>query len=416
MQTCFKRPILILLPILLLMVLLAPVSAGNPHDGEQPQEPASELTAPTIAAEPLPDNVVVERIVPNGGGMLVALAFGPEGRLLYTIKGGFRGTRVAEVRLIQYGQLRSTPYLTTTVQSDDESGLIGITFDPNFASNRYIYIYKTAPASETGTGYPSNQVIRYTEDPTTRTAIPGSATILFQVPGSAEYNNTLSRHLAGNIHFGPDGKLYVTVGDYQNPPKAQLLDSPVGKIHRLNPDGTIPNDNPFALSNLGRLSVWSYGHRNSFDFTFDPVTKRMFFTENGPDCNDEVNLGQPGGNYGWPNDCATIPASSIAPLYQFPTPIGITGIEFYQGPIKPWHQTLFWCAINNGNLYHAQLDETRTKIVSVNTVTGAPPLRRRPGHRAGWLALYHRLRTNLAHPPQADHWHPLLRLQREPAG
>jgi glucose/arabinose dehydrogenase len=119
-------------------------------------------------------------------------------------------------------------------------------------------------------------------------------------------------------------------------------------------------------------SIWTYGNRNSFDFTFDPVSGRLFFSENGPDCDDEVNLGRAGGNYGWPNACGQVPAGTIAPLYRHDAPVGITGIEFYRGPIEAWRNTLFWCAINTRQLYHARLDPTRSRIVSVHVVDGAP--------------------------------------------
>jgi glucose/arabinose dehydrogenase len=152
----------------------------------------------------------------------------------------------------------------------------------------------------------------------------------------------------------------------------------MGKIHRLDPvDGSAPADNPF-FNNPGAVrTIWTYGNRNSFDFTWDPVNSSLFFTENGPTCDDEVNIGRAGGNYGWPDSfqgslCQSPPPGSVAPVYVYPTPVGITGINFYRGAIPGWRNTLFWCAVNNGQLYHARSDPTRTLIESVSIVSGAP--------------------------------------------
>lgn len=341
--------------------------------------PAQQPLTVVPQAEPLPPGTIAETFLPNAGGYVVAMAFAPDGRLFYTLKGGFGGDKVTSVRIVENGVLRATPFLTTTVATESERGLLGIALDPNFATNRYVYIYKTAPASETGTGRPANRVIRYTEDPATQTAIQASAKMLLDVPIGAE-NDPNANHNGGNLHFGPDGKLYVTIGEYgRNPSNAQNLSNPLGKIHRLNPDGTVPNDNPFVGNASAVKSIWSYGHRNSFDFVFDPVSGRMFFTENGPGCDDEVNLGQAGANYGWGSgyECGVMPPNTVAPLYRYGDSFGITGIDVYQGSITEWENDLFWCGVTNGLLYHASLNAARTEIEtsSVQVVEGAPDCR-----------------------------------------
>jgi glucose/arabinose dehydrogenase len=300
------------------------------------------------------------------------MAFAPDGRLFFTTKGGFRGDAVAHVRIVEAGKLRDQPFLSTLVATDGERGLLGIALDPDFATNHYVYVYQTMPAHTTGTGYIANRVVRYTEDPATQTAIPGSATVLLDVPSNAQ-NQPSTIHNGGNLHFGPDGKLYITIGDGGRiPANAQNRGNLMGKIHRLNPDGSVPGDNPFVGDPATVPSIWSYGHRNSFDFAFDPLSHQLFFTENGPACDDKVHRGVAGGNYGWPNECGTVPPGAIAPLYRYPVPIGITGIEFYGGPIEAWHNTLFWCAINTKRLYHARLNDVRSEIASVQVVNGAP--------------------------------------------
>lgn len=140
-----------------------------------------------------------------------------------------------------------------------------------------------------------------------------------------------SNHNAGVIHFGPDGKLYVVTGDQAVPSRSQDLADPAGKILRLNRNGSRPGDNPL----LGSVAL-SYGHRNSFGFTFDPFTGDLWQTENGPSCDDEVNLVLPGGNYGWgsgstcPNTTSEGPAP-IAPEHEWTPPIVPTGAAFCSG-------------------------------------------------------------------------------------
>ncbi|MBM2841464.1 MAG: Quinoprotein glucose dehydrogenase, partial [Bacteroidetes bacterium] len=149
--------------------------------------------------------------------------------------------------------------------------------------------------------------------------------------------HTASNHNGGNIHFGPDKKLYVTLGD--NALSGNSQDSAAtnlhGKILRLNSDGTIPADNPWP----GK-PFWSIGHRNSFDFTFDPLTGKMYSSENGPGCDDEVNRVPLKGNLGWPieGNCSyTNNPAYIRPLYYFPsTPLpALTGIAVYRAAAFP---------------------------------------------------------------------------------
>jgi glucose/arabinose dehydrogenase len=142
-----------LVPLVFLVALVifpAPVPAHSSSDAR-------------IQAESLPRNTVVQTVVPaTGGGLVATMAFAPDRRMFYTVKGGFNADRIAQVHIVDgNGTLRSTPFLSTSVNTDGERGLLSITLDPNFPSNRYVYIFKTAPASETGTERPSNRVVRY---------------------------------------------------------------------------------------------------------------------------------------------------------------------------------------------------------------------------------------------------------------
>jgi glucose/arabinose dehydrogenase len=328
--------------------------------------------------EPLPADVVVETVISDITNVVPALTFAPDGRMFYSLKGGpyIDEEYTAEVRIYEDGQVRKTPFLTTQVSGGAELGLLGIAFDPNYLTNRYVYIYRIAPPSETGTGQSASQVIRYVEDRATQTAIIESATVILDVPvvpGS-------DRHVGGNLRFGPDGKLYVSIGDnFRIPSNSQDLSTEQGGILRLNPDGTAPADNPFTDDPEANDSIWMYGLRNPYDYAFDPVSGQMFIAENGAHCDDEINRGQPGGNFGWPDsfdmehiECREPPADTVAPIYRHPRAIGISGIDFYTGPIEAWTNDLFWCGSITGLLYHGQLNAERTDFTSVGVIEGSP--------------------------------------------
>ena len=158
---------------------------------------------------------------------------------------------------------------------------MGLALHPDFVSNHQLYIYHTY---SNGTGV-FNKVVMLTERDN---KIIDSTTILDGIPAA-------DRNDGGRIKFGPDGKLYVATGDARQPELAQNIDSLAGKILRVNPDGTIPDDNPFPSS-----PVYSYGHRNIQGLAWHPDTGEFYASEHGDVGNDEINLIKPGKNYGWP--------------------------------------------------------------------------------------------------------------------
>jgi glucose/arabinose dehydrogenase len=138
-----------------------------------------------------------------------------------------------------------------------------------------------------------------------------------------------SNHNGGRILFGPDDKLYVVIGDNARPANSQDRTANLrGKILRLNPDGSRPASNPFGNR------IWAYGIRNSIGFAFDPQGGQLWESENGPECNDEVNRIVKGGNHGWgsnqscPNTNNSGPTPRILPRHTFANPVGITGLAF----------------------------------------------------------------------------------------
>src|SRR3954453_21289698 len=235
--------------------------------------------------EGLPPGASVQTVL-TGMVLPVAMAFDPSGRLFYTEKD------TGNVRLFTNNALQPSPVITFNVDGNFERGLLGIAVDPAFNSNHYIYVYYTC---KVGDGCPNqeNRVVRFVEQ---NGAGPNPTTI-FTSPQSA------GNHNGGNIHFGPDGKLYISIGDNANAGNAQDVTVKNGKMHRINPDGSIPSDNPVFTQTGALPSLYAMGLRNSFDFTFDPLDLsapwRIFASENGPSCDDEMNRIEPAYNYGW---------------------------------------------------------------------------------------------------------------------
>ena len=174
-----------------------------------------------------------------------AMAVSPDGRIFVCEQGG-------KLRVIKNGALLSTPFVTLTVDSSGERGLLGVAFDPNFVSNQYVYVYYTVPGSPA-----HNRLSRFTGNGDV--AVVGSELILLNLDNLSSATN----HNGGALHFGLDGKIYIAVGENANAANAQTLTNLLGKILRLNSDGSIPDDNPF-VGNRRRRGTRSgrYGHRN----------------------------------------------------------------------------------------------------------------------------------------------------------
>lgn len=204
-----------------------------------------------------------------------AIAISDDGRLFFT-------ERVGRVRVIENGVLLEQPVITLEPPfvSSGEGGLLGIALDPDFTQNHNIYIMHTY---EDGNQM-YNRVVRLKEE-NNQAVI--DRVILDKIPGRMSHNG-------GRIKIGPDQKLYITTGDAGYRLLAQEVDSLVGKILRINLDGSIPSDNPFENS-----PVYSYGHRNPQGITWNS-NGIMYASEHGQSAYDEINIIQPGMNYGWP--------------------------------------------------------------------------------------------------------------------
>src|SRR5262252_875028 len=226
----------------------------------------------------------VETVIPNLE-VVWSIVWTPDGRMLFTERPG-------RVRVYENGQLRSDPLFTVPdVEPRGESGLMSIVLHPQYATNHLIYL---------SYAYRSDgqrvRVARYRETPA---GFTDQKTIIEDIP-AAQF------HAGCRLRFGPDGKLYITTGDATERELAQRLDSLAGKTLRLNDDGTVPPDNPFVGQANARPEIWTYGNRNSQGIDWQPGTNRLFETEHGPSGfdgpggGDEVNILEPGANYGWP--------------------------------------------------------------------------------------------------------------------
>jgi glucose/arabinose dehydrogenase len=213
-----------------------------------------------------------------------AMEFAPDGRLFVAQQDG-------DLRVVKEGVLLTTPFLHVNVNSTGERGLLGIAFDPDFATNSYVYIYYT-----TSTSPIHNRVSRFTANGDV--VVPGSEVVIFNLNNLSGATN----HNGGAIHFGPDGRLYIGVGENATASNAQTLSNLLGKILRINKNGTIPTNNPFFNQASGNnRAIWALGLRNPFTFAFQPGTGRMFINDVGAGTWEEINDGITGSNYGWPN-------------------------------------------------------------------------------------------------------------------
>ncbi len=269
-----------------------------------------------------------ETAVVTGLASPTAMAFAPDGRAFVCLQGG-------SLRVVKNGALLPTPFLTVTVNSTGERGLLGVAFDPNFASNNFIYVYYTAttPAIH-------NRISRFTANGDV--AVAGSETIILDLE-----NLSATNHNGGAMHFGADGKLYVAVGENAVPSNSQTLANKLGKMLRLNPDGSIPTDNPFFNTATGtNRAIWAMGLRNPFTFNVQPGTGRIFVNDVGQNAIEEINDGLAGQNYGWPTCEGLCPTASPVPTPAVRPPNSFTD------PVFLYSNDASTCAITGGTFYN----------------------------------------------------------------
>ncbi len=278
------------------------------------------LLGATARAATLPTGFAETRIA-TGLASPTAMAFAPDGRLFVAQQGG-------ALRVIKNNVLLTQPFLSVSVNSSGERGLLGIAFDPNFASNNFVYVYYT-----TSTAPIHNRLSRFTASAANPdVAAAGSEVQLLNLPNLSSATN----HNGGSIHFGTDGKLYVAVGENANGANAPSLNTILGKILRLNPDGSTPSDNPFLSQTTGQNQlIWVRGLRNPFNFAIDRTNSRVHLNDVGENTWEEVNLGVAGSNYGWPS-------------VEGPNPPNVAGVRY---PIHNYQNAGNFCAITGAAFY-----------------------------------------------------------------
>lgn len=279
-----------------------------------------------------------------------AVAFLPEGGYLVTERGG-RLLRVSE-------DGTKTPVGgVPPVAARGQGGLLGIALDPAFADNRRIYFsYVTRGYGGTGT-----QVAR--------AKLSGDMLTDLQVIFSAEPKKRSDVHFGSRLLFAPDGTLFVTLGERFHMKEAQDPGNHLGSIVRINPDGSVPPDNPFGDRKGFKPEIFSYGHRNVQGIALQPGTNLIWAHEHGPQGGDEVNILKPGANYGWPEitygidyDDSIITTKTEAPGMEQPvihwTPsIAPSGMAFYAGDKFPdWQGDLFAGALAGAHLRRLEVE------------------------------------------------------------
>jgi glucose/arabinose dehydrogenase len=238
--------------------LLGAILAAEPPQGFHKTTVASNLNQPT------------------------AIAFGPDGRL-------FVAERTGRVLRVHDRVTTEVLHLSDTNFSYGESGLLGLTIDPAFPDEPWLYVFYTRKSQ----GPPASRVSRFRASGDVFDAL--SEEVLWEVTWTQGIG-----HFAGGLAFGPDGNLYISTGDNWQPESSQDLARPEGKILRIRPDGSIPPDNPYVASPRARADVWAYGFRNPFRFAFDSHAGDLYVGDVGATAWEEVDRVRPGDNGGWP--------------------------------------------------------------------------------------------------------------------
>jgi glucose/arabinose dehydrogenase/plastocyanin len=292
----------------------------------------------------------------NNHGVLNSLignmAFAPDSRLFFTEK------NTGKIRIMKDDIVLPTPFATISdYYVNWEQGLLGLTIDPKFEQNHFVYLYYVSIDNKTGGAQIFNRVVRFTENNNHGTNM---VVLLDKIPASMGY------HSGGALAFGRDDKLYIGVGDATEHEFAQDPGTVTGKVLRINRDGTIPHDNPFANS-----PVYTIGHRNIFGIAFDKQDGIGIIAEDGDYHYDKISLIQKGGNYGFPTLQPPNIApesftnnSSIKPLLSYWQTITPTQAIYYVGDKIPQLKNKFLVAAYNGDIYALTLDSHNKQVIA----------------------------------------------------
>jgi glucose/arabinose dehydrogenase/chitodextrinase len=267
----------------------------------------STLSA-AVAVNVANSNFFQNEILATGFNLPTAMKFLPDGRLLMSELAG-------KIRILQppYSTPDPTPFLqiSNIGSAGVQQGIYDFALDPNYTTNHFYYVFYTTRTPN------RDRLSRFTANAAGTGTVAGSEVVFYQDPENAN-----AEHHGGAITFGNDGKLYFTTGEHFDAQEAQDLHNPRGKVHRINLDGTIPPDDPFYDgSGPNWDSIWAYGLRNPFRAFFDAPSNRLFIGDVGGNdystAVEEVEIGQRGANYGWPDFEGPCSGSCTGPLYSW---------------------------------------------------------------------------------------------------
>lgn len=304
------------------------------------------------------------------------MAYLPDGRLLITEKPG-------RLRIFADGKLSepigNVPKVAYRGAEGEQGGLLDVAVDPEFARNGVIYLsyseqMGTAPKADDDPRFGNNldtSDTRIMGGAVTRARLDGNQLVDSKVIWRQEPKTVGRGHFGHRLVFGRDGTLFITSGDRMRFDPAQKLDTNLGKVVRINRDGSIPKDNPFVGKPDARGDIWSLGHRNMLAAAVHPTTGQLWVAEMGPLGGDELNLIERGANYGWPivsegdnYDKSPIPDHHTHPEFKAPvrtwTPvISPSGALFYDGTLFPWRGSLILGGLSSKSLIRLTLDGTK---------------------------------------------------------
>ena len=268
-----------------------------------------------------------------------SMNFAPDGRLFITERPG-------RVRIVTLGGSSELALTLDGVYAQGEAGLLGLALDPEFAQNRFVYLYYSATVS----GGAVNRIVRYRE---VNSRLGERVVLLDNIPAA-------QIHDGGRLRFGPDGLLYASAGDSADANLAQDVASLAGKLLRLNRDGTTPRDNRFSSP------VYTYGHRNPQGFDWHPTSGDLWESEHGNSGNDEVNAVRLGLNFGWPRiEGAATLSGMEAPITFYNPSIAPSGASFYRGQRLPQFANNFFVATLRGtHLLRLTVDTSARRVTA----------------------------------------------------
>lgn len=334
----------------------APVETRPANDPNQKPAVEGQTRAPGVTTQ----GTLTNSVIASGLEKPWGLALLPDNNWLVTEKAG-------RLRIVSATGEIGTPITgVPAVDAAGQGGLLDVILDPAFEQNRTIY-FSFAQPREGGNGTAVASA-RLSNDNTQLENLR----IVFQVVDTYDGD----KHYGSSLAFGPDGKLYITIGERSDRPKrndAQSLSSHHGKVIRINADGTVPSDNPYVGRSGALPQIYTYGHRNPQGIAIQPGTGAVWTIEHGTRGGDELNLIKPGSNYGWPvaaygieysggaiAGAVTAVDGTVQPVYYWDPVIAPGGMTFYQGDMFPeWNGNVLIGGLGSKHLVRLVLDNDK---------------------------------------------------------